>query len=178
MRETNKANLEVHLKKVELQDNAKQLKELSGQKAKTDQEVKQLNDEKLKLEEEKKTLEQQLEARAVLKKNQAIAYAASLSELGPIQTIIVDAANKYGTDPVHMLNIAKCESTFNPNAGATVPVWNGEKAQGLFQFIPSTWARMSAQAGYTGASVFDPVANANVAAWAFANGHSGEWECH
>jgi hypothetical protein len=33
------------------------------------------------------------------------------------------------------------------------------------------------RAGYAGASVFDPVASANVAAYMFARGQAGQWSC-
>ncbi len=64
------------------------------------------------------------------------------------------------------LHIMWCESrgdpeAYNPYSGAS----------GLFQFIPSTWASASVSAGYSGASVFDPAANAASAAWL-----AGEYE--
>jgi hypothetical protein len=33
------------------------------------------------------------------------------------------------------------------------------------------------RAGYAGASVFDPVANANTAAFMFRNGQAWQWSC-
>lgn len=64
------------------------------------------------------------------------------------------------------LHIMWCESrgdpeAYNPYSGAS----------GLFQFIPSTWASASVSAGYSGASVFEPVANTASAAWL-----AGEYE--
>jgi len=47
----------------------------------------------------------------------------------------------------------------------------------LFQFIPGTWRANSVAAGYGGASVWDPVANANVAAWMFSRNQAYQWAC-
>lgn len=100
---------------------------------------------------------------------------------GSIESIVRHAAAKYGVDEAYFLNIAICESRLKPEAVNPEPVIvngvNYGHAKGVFQFIDDTWRRMSTQAGYAGASVFDVEANINVAAWAFAHGHSGEWAC-
>jgi hypothetical protein len=91
---------------------------------------------------------------------------------GEIATIIRDAAAKYGVDPETLLRVAYCESRYDPLA------YNGILgASGLFQIIPGTWRANSTRAGYAGASVWDPIANANVAAWMFAQGQSRQWAC-
>jgi len=88
-----------------------------------------------------------------------------------IETIIRSAADAQGADPGQLLRVAWCESRYNPGAV------NPSGASGLFQFMPGTWAANSVRAGYGGASVFDPVAAANVAAWMFARGAAGQWAC-
>jgi soluble lytic murein transglycosylase-like protein len=89
-----------------------------------------------------------------------------------IASIIRDAAAKYGVDPEQLLRVAYCESRYDPLA------YNGILgASGLFQIIPGTWRANSVPAGYGGASVWDPVSNANVAAWMFAKGESRQWTC-
>lgn len=89
-----------------------------------------------------------------------------------IEQIIRDAATKYGADAGQLLRVAYCESHYDPNAyNATLG------ASGLFQIIPGTWAANSPRAGFAGASVFDPVANASTAAWMFAHGQAGQWVC-
>lgn len=88
-----------------------------------------------------------------------------------IEAIIRDAAAAQGADAEQLLRVAYCESRFNPGA------YNASGASGLFQFLPSTWAANSVRAGYAGASPFDPVAAANVAAWMFARGQAGQWVC-
>ena len=89
-----------------------------------------------------------------------------------IEAIIRAAAAKYGVDAETLLRVAYCESRYDPLA------YNGVLgASGLFQIIPGTWRANSGPAGYAGASVWDPVANANVAAWMFSTGKSGQWAC-
>lgn len=88
-----------------------------------------------------------------------------------IEAIIRDAAAAHGVDPEQLLRVAYCESRFNPGA------YNASGASGLFQFMPRTWAANSVRAGYAGASAFDPVASANVAAWMFARGQAYQWVC-
>ena len=88
-----------------------------------------------------------------------------------IEAIIRDAAARQGADAEQLLRVAWCESRFNPGA------YNASGASGLFQFMPRTWASNSFRAGYEGASPFDPVASANVAAWMFARGSANLWSC-
>jgi resuscitation-promoting factor RpfB len=91
---------------------------------------------------------------------------------GDIESIIRAAAGAWGADANQLLRVAWCESHYNPNA---VNARSG--AAGLFQFMPTTWAANSVRAGYAGASVFDPVASANVAAYMFAHGQAAQWSC-
>lgn len=91
---------------------------------------------------------------------------------GEIASILRDAAAKYHVDPETLLRVAYCESRYDPLA------YNGILgASGLFQIIPGTWRANSVAAGYGGASVWDPVANANVAAWMFSKGDARLWAC-
>jgi hypothetical protein len=88
-----------------------------------------------------------------------------------IEAIIREAASRHGADPDQMLRVAWCESRFNASA------YNPSGASGLFQFMPRTWSANSVRAGLAGASPFDPVAAANVAAWMFARGSANLWSC-
>jgi uncharacterized protein YabE (DUF348 family) len=119
-------------------------------------------------------------ARALLSSEQLAEPVTELRRIGTrtppasseIEAIIREAAAAQGADAEQLLRVAYCESRFNPGA------YNASSgASGLFQFIPSTWAANSLRAGYAGASVFDPVASANVAAWMFARGQAGQWSC-
>ena len=82
--------------------------------------------------------------------------------------IIYSAADMYGQPRADMLRVAQCESNLNPYV-----VNPASNASGLFQFLPSTWATTP----YAGLDIFDPVANAEAAAWMWANGRRGEWVC-
>lgn len=78
------------------------------------------------------------------------------------------------------LAIIQCESRGNPDAENP-----RSTATGLFQFLSSTWTWASAEAGWAGASRYDPEANTAVAAWlvqtSIETGHRygrwGHWEC-
>ena len=65
-------------------------------------------------------------------------------------------------------NVAWCESRYHPNS-----VNSSSGASGLFQFLPSTWAFTPQHAQ----SPFDPVANANAAAWLYARDGPSQWVC-
>ncbi len=89
-----------------------------------------------------------------------------------IESIIRTAAANWNADADQLLRVAWCESRYNPSA------YNASSAaSGLFQFLPRTWTANSARAGYGGASVFDPVANANTAAYMFADQQARQWAC-
>lgn len=118
-------------------------------------------------------------ARALLSFQELAAPATELRLVGTrippgsseIEQIIRDAAAAQGADADQLLRVAYCESRYNPGA------YNPSGASGLFQFLPSTWAANSVRAGFGGASVWDPVASANVAAYMFRLGQSGQWVC-
>ena len=118
-------------------------------------------------------------ARTLLSSQQLAAPVAEVRRVGTrvpsgaaeIEAIIRDAAAAQGADASQLLRVAYCESRYNPGA------YNASGASGLFQFLPSTWAANSVRAGFAGASPFDPVAAANVAAWMFARGQSYQWVC-
>ena len=102
--------------------------------------------------------------------------SAPVAVSGDIQGIIVAAANKYGIDPQRALRIAKCESGFNPNAVNLGYAENGNPS-GLFQHLSGYWPARAAKYGYAGASVFDPVANANVTMGMWRDGEANFGEC-
>lgn len=82
----------------------------------------------------------------------------------------------FGSEAPAAINIARCESSFNPNAVNGIAI-GGSHAQGLFQILyPSTWNTTSQAA----MSPFDARANAVAAHEIFIrDGHSWrEWACH
>lgn len=94
--------------------------------------------------------------------------------------IIRAAASRHGLDPDGWLAVGRCESGLNPSAS------NGPN-KGLFQQNVVYWydrvvdgrlvVGRARHYGYPGASIFDPVANANVSAAMWADGYEKHWSC-
>ena len=82
--------------------------------------------------------------------------------------IINVAAAKYGQPAADMIRVAGCESVWDPRA-----VNSTSGASGLFQFMPGTWLTTP----FADQDIFDPVANANAAAWMWSVGRRNEWSC-
>lgn len=95
---------------------------------------------------------------------------------GSVEQIVREAARKYGLDEEHFVRIAKCESGMTPTSVNYNYNENGYPS-GLFQHLSGYWPARAEKYGYAGASVFDPVANANVTAGMFRDGASNLWEC-
>lgn len=84
------------------------------------------------------------------------------------------AATAYRQSYTDMIRVANCESPgLDPTLVNDQPIYNGEHATGLFQFIPSTWASTP----YAGYNIFDPYANSLAAGWMWSVGRRGEWAC-
>jgi len=79
---------------------------------------------------------------------------------------IYDAAARHGVSGDWLLSVAQCESGLDPSAVNPV---TGDT--GLFQFNPSTWA------AWGGGDIWSVTDQAELAAWAFANGLSYHWLC-
>jgi len=107
---------------------------------------------------------------------QAMALAAAISARSnhpappaDIAQDINDAFSPLGPAAVQWaMNVAWCESRYHPNS-----VNSSSGAEGLFQFLPSTWA-FSPYAGY---SAFDPRYNALAAAWLYQRDGPSQWVC-
>lgn len=86
-----------------------------------------------------------------------------------IAKIIYDAFSPLGPDAVVWADrVAWCESRYHPNSINT-----DSGASGLFQFMPSTWGGTP----WANQSPFDPVANAQAAAWLYNRYGPGRWTC-
>ena len=86
-----------------------------------------------------------------------------------IAKIITDAFSPLGQDAVvWAMRIAWCESRYHPNSVNT-----DSGASGLFQFLLSTWSGTP----WASQSPFDPVANAQAAAWLYNHYGPGRWAC-
>lgn len=80
------------------------------------------------------------------------------------------ASAAFGISETDMRTIAQCES----NLGAQKYAEAGSGASGLFQFLPSTFARTP----FAGFDIFDAEANAMAAAWLVRkDGNWREWSC-
>jgi regulator of protease activity HflC (stomatin/prohibitin superfamily) len=103
---------------------------------------------------------------------QAAVIAARSNHAPPppyIAKIINDAFGPLGPAAVQWaINVAYCESRYHPNS-----VNSESGASGLFQFMPSTWGGTP----WAGQSPFDPVANAQAAAWLYSHYGPGRWTC-
>jgi soluble lytic murein transglycosylase-like protein len=99
---------------------------------------------------------------------QAQPNGARAAPAGSVPQIIQQAFAPLGAGAVRWaLTIARRESNFDPRAE------NPSGASGLFQFMPSTFAK--SPPGQAGKSIWDPVANAEAAAWMYAQGRQNEW---
>ena len=182
----------LNIEKLETREEKLKQEQIKAEEYKALQE-KQLQESQQKqaeLLQKQKELEAQLQAKLDTKNKIALASAkktgtdsSSVPVIGSdeLTALITNAANKYGVSIAMMVRLAKCESTYGANLRNPLPVVikgvSYGHAEGIFQFLPSTWTRMSTQAGFGGSSVYDAYANVNVAAWAFANGAKDEWEC-
>ncbi len=103
---------------------------------------------------------------------EAARYAALSNHPPPpdwIGKIIYDAFSPLGARAVQWaINVAYCESRYHPNS-----VNSDSGASGLFQFMPGTWSGTP----WAGQSPFDPVANAQAAAWLYSHYGPGRWTC-
>jgi hypothetical protein len=86
-----------------------------------------------------------------------------------IAKIINDAFSPLGPRAVQWaMNVAYCESRYHPNSVNT-----DSGATGLFQFMAGTWSGTP----WASKSRFDPVANAQAAAWLYKTYGPGRWSC-
>ena len=113
----------------------------------------------------------QLKAMAAAKA-EAARYAALSNHAPPppyIAKIINDAFSPLGPRAVQWaINVAYCESRYHPNS-----VNSDSGATGLFQFMAGTWSGTP----WASKSRFDPVANAQAAAWLYKTYGPGRWSC-
>lgn len=87
--------------------------------------------------------------------------------------LLVDAGKVAVADALlaeveHAKQIVSCESLGDPFQMTPSPPPVGTTVDGLFQHKSIYWAGRASGAGYPGASIFDPLANARVAAWMVA----------
>ena len=100
-----------------------------------------------------------------------LSCADTLAQSPEVRAAIHQAAARHGVSERWLRDVSWCESRYLP--------WVTSRGghRGLFQFADQTWAWMSREAGWAGASPYDPYASADVAAYAFAHGYSSHWSC-
>ena len=113
---------------------------------------------------------QQAAAPAATSQQAAAPAASTASTGGSSSQIIEQAFGPYGPGAVAWgQRVAACES------GGSATARNASGATGLFQFMPSTFE--STPQGQAGASITDPVASAQAAAWMYSQGQQSQWSC-
>jgi hypothetical protein len=128
---------------------------------------------------EVKTEEVPVIAEVVVTEPLAPSQANTSEVVTDVEAIVLQAARKYGIDEEHFVQIAKCESTLNPQAVNYNYSENGKDfPSGLFQHLNNYWSSRATKYGYHGSSVFNAEANANVTAQMFRDGASNLWECN
>lgn len=88
-----------------------------------------------------------------------------------VSAALANASEHYGVSESWLRRITWCESRWTP--------WVTSRGghMGIAQFSGPTWRWMSAQAGWQGASAYDPWAALDVLAWALAHNYAGHWSC-
>ena len=98
------------------------------------------------------------------------AAAPATYAAGSIQQIIHDAFAPYGQTAIDWgERVARCESGYNPRAYNPAGPYYG-----LFQFAMGTFRATP----YGNQDIYDPVANANAAAWKYGQGGQSAWGCN
>lgn len=85
-----------------------------------------------------------------------------------------DGLRRHGYTRADLERRGRCESVNFTDFYNETPIYNGEHAQGVMGFIPSTFASTP----YRGLDVrYDHLANIMAGAWMHAVGRGGEWAC-
>jgi len=101
----------------------------------------------------------------------------SIEKNGGIKEYIFQYAAKYNQNGQFLLAVAKCESSLNPKAVNEGYYSGGGHPSGLFQYLPDTWERYKNKLGKPHYNIWNPKHQAEVTAYAFSIGGSGEWAC-
>lgn len=99
----------------------------------------------------------------------------ALETVTDVESIVRNAARKYGLDENHFVNLALCESSLNPKSINYNYYENGHPS-GLFQHVSGYYPERAKKYGYS-TDVLDPYSNANVTAAMWKDGLSYLWEC-
>ena len=110
-------------------------------------------------------------AGSVLASYVTLSCGLASSQSQEVAAAIHEAAARHGVSEGWVRAITYCESRWLP--------WVTSRGghMGLAQFSSGTWRWMSAQAGWAGASPYDPWAAADVLAWGLRHGYARHWSC-
>lgn len=85
-----------------------------------------------------------------------------------VRELIKEFSIKYNTDETILLSAGICESHLNQS------VKGADGEIGMYQFLPSTWKRLSKEMGEE-LDINSPHDQIKLTAWSFSNNHGGEW---
>lgn len=171
LRELN-AELKTQLKKKDL--DKQKIKELYKKIDEAEQRERQLEAD-LQAKRQKQREDKERASRIAQNALNTVTRTQTVQASSGVEGIIRQAAVNHGLDPDWFVRLAQCESGLDPNI-VNYNYYDNGHPSGLFQHISGYWPARAAQYGYSGASVFDPVANANVTAQMWRGG-SHLWEC-
>lgn len=92
-----------------------------------------------------------------------------------VQGQIVYYANIYGSNSEQLTEVAKCESSLDPNAWNKTDPEGGSK--GIFQFQPSTFLKYSKEIDVQNPDIWNSEQQIEVAAYMFSLKQQNQWSC-
>jgi len=90
---------------------------------------------------------------------------------GDFESAIRNRCAAVGCNSEQVIRVMYCESGGRSNAA------NPSGASGLFQFMPRTFSANASRIGLSGANIWNPYHQIEVATWMFANGQAWQWVC-
>jgi soluble lytic murein transglycosylase-like protein len=143
----------------------------------------QLEEERIRKEKEEEARrvaeQKRLEEEAAKKRQQSAVSANQQYGVGGQSPVpsgsysnqIIQWCSVYGCNPSQLIRVMMCESSGNAMAS------NNGKYLGLFQFHLNTFRSYAGMMGLSGADIWNPAHQIQVATWMFANGQAYQWTC-
>lgn len=87
----------------------------------------------------------------------------------------------YGISFYWLHRVGMCESSLENGKTDPIAIYSArygyEHAQGVFQFLPSTFYANASRIGIQNPNIWNADQNIQVAVWMFSQGQSGQWAC-
>lgn len=99
-----------------------------------------------------------------------------VAHLSVPETIVLQA-RAYATPEKALLQVARCESQFDPRAYNPKDS-DGLPAYGLFQFKKQTFLKYAVRIGIKTPDIWNPTQQSQVAAYMFSNRLQNQWGCY